>query len=149
MAKYVERFRPHHALARHMESRAFFEAEMRKPRGGHKLVAISHHAPYPGRFFHRVPSSSPLSDEDVLTAAYRSDLTSLMWPAPIEGQLNASQPADLWIYGHTDESEDLQIGHTRAWCRTPRATARGRSARPGIIRASIQTTLSKSEGGRP
>ena len=29
-AKYVERFRPPHALARHRESRAFFESEMRR-----------------------------------------------------------------------------------------------------------------------
>jgi hypothetical protein len=112
VAKYVERFRPMHALARHMESRAFFEAEMRKPRGG-PLVAISHHAPHPGRFFRRMPSSSPISDEDILTAAYRSDLTSLMWPAPIEERLNALRPADLWIYGHTHEYEDFKIGHTR------------------------------------
>lgn len=113
VSRYAKRFRPQHALARHLQSRAFFETEMRKPRGGNKLVAISHHAPHPGRSFHRMSSSRPLSDEDVLTAAYRSDLTSLMWPSPNEGHLNTLSPADLWIYGHTHESEDFTIGHTR------------------------------------
>jgi predicted phosphodiesterase len=110
---YRDRFRPQHALARHVESRAFFEAEMRKPRGGNKLVTISHHAPHPGRFSNRMPSLSPLSDGDVLTAAYRSDLTSLMWPAAIENGRNALRPADLWIFGHTHESVDTTIGWTR------------------------------------
>jgi predicted phosphodiesterase len=54
-----------------------------------------------------------LSDEEILTAAYRSDLTSLMWPTPIESGRNSLRPADLWIYGHTHESEDVTIGHTR------------------------------------
>jgi hypothetical protein len=53
------------------------------------------------------------SDEEILTAAYRSDLTSLMLPAPIEGGRNSLRPADLWIFGHTHESEDVTIGCTR------------------------------------
>ena len=92
------------------ESRAFLEAEMRKPRGG-PLVVVTHHAPHPGRSFQH--QSERLSDEEILTAAYRSDLTSLMWPAPIEGGRNSLRPADLWIYGHTHESEDVTIGYTR------------------------------------
>ena len=36
-----------------------------------------------------------------------------MWPAPIEGRQNPLRPADLWIYGHTHESEDVTIGYTR------------------------------------
>jgi predicted phosphodiesterase len=110
-AKYVERFRPQHALARHMASRAFLETEMRKPRGG-PLVVVTHHAPHPGRSFPRYQRER-LSDEEVLTAAYRSDLTTLMWPTPIEGARNSLRPADLWIYGHTHESEDVTIGCTR------------------------------------
>ena len=54
-----------------------------------------------------------LTDDEILTAAYRSDLTSLMWPAPIADGKNALRPAALWIYGHTHESEDVVIGHTR------------------------------------
>jgi predicted phosphodiesterase len=112
--RYVERFRPLHALARHRESRAFLEAELRSRRG-EKLVVVTHHAPMPGRAYRlgRHYPGSRLSDEEVLTTAYRSDLTELMWPAPIAGRKNALRPADLWIYGHTHESEDVTIGHTR------------------------------------
>jgi len=108
---YRDRFRPQHALARHVESRAFFEAAMRKSRSG-PLVAISHHAPHPGRFYRQMPSSRFLSDEDVLTAAYRSDLTCLMAPALDDGR-GALRPADLWIFGHTHESVDTTVGSTR------------------------------------
>jgi predicted phosphodiesterase len=110
--RYVEHFRPMHALARHMESRKFFEAEMRKPRSG-PLVVISHHCPVPS------PTPPPaqhaserLSDDEILEAAYRSDLTSLMVPAPDDGR-GALRPADLWIFGHTHESVDTRVGATR------------------------------------
>ena len=110
-ARYAGRFRPQHARARHIQSRAFLETEMRKRRGG-PLVVVTHHAPHPGRSFRR-DQSERWSDEEILTAAYRSDLTSLMWPGPIEGGPNSLRPADLWIYGHTHESEDVTIGSTR------------------------------------
>jgi predicted phosphodiesterase len=113
VSRYAARFRPQHALARHLQSRAFFEAEMRKPRDGNKLVAISHHAPHPGRSFGQMSSRIPLSDEEILTAAYRSNLTSLMLPSPNARSPNTLHPADLWIYGHTHEFEDVTIGHTR------------------------------------
>jgi predicted phosphodiesterase len=114
VAKYVERFRPQHALARHLESRAFLETEMRKPRSG-PLVVVTHHAPMPARAyqFGRHYLGSRISDEEIFTAAYRSDLTQLMWPAPIAGGKNSLRPADLWLFGHTHESEDVTIGHTR------------------------------------
>jgi predicted MPP superfamily phosphohydrolase len=48
IARYKQRFLPMHALARHRESRAFLETEMRKPRSG-SLVVVSHHAPYPAK----------------------------------------------------------------------------------------------------
>jgi predicted phosphodiesterase len=111
ISRYQDRFRPQHALARHLESRAFLETEMRKPRGG-PLVVVTHDAPHSGRYFSRYQRER-LSDEEILTAAYRSDLTSLMWPAPNEGTRNSLRPADLWIYGHTHESQDVTIGLTR------------------------------------
>jgi predicted phosphodiesterase len=109
-SRYANRFRPQHALARHIRSRAFLEAEMSKPRVG-PLVVITHHAAHPGRSFQH--QSERLSDEEILTAAYRSDLTSLMSPALVDGGRNSLRPADLWIYGHTHESEDVTIGYTR------------------------------------
>jgi predicted phosphodiesterase len=141
--RYVERFRPMHALARHMESRKFFEAEMRKPRSG-PLVVISHHCPVPS------PTPPPaqhaserLSDDEILDAAYRSDLTSLMVRAPDDGR-GTLRPADLWIFAHTHESVDTRVGATRL-ISNAKGTAPGRSARPGTIQASIRTTSSKFE----
>jgi predicted phosphodiesterase len=107
--RYLERFRPPHALARHLESRAFFEAEFRKPRSG-PLVAISHHAPYRGTG--PATAMSRLSDEEILEAAYRSDLTRLMVPAPDDGR-GALRPPDVWVFGHTHESVDTVVGETR------------------------------------
>jgi Calcineurin-like phosphoesterase len=72
-ARYERRFRPHHAYARHVAARLFLESEMRKPRSG-KLVVVSHHAPHPGPTLE--PSDPPKPDE-ILNAAYRSDLTAL------------------------------------------------------------------------
>ncbi|MFK4500247.1 putative phosphodiesterase [Bradyrhizobium japonicum] len=112
--RYLERFRPRHALARHLQARTFLEAEMRKPRGG-PLVVVTHHAPIPNRA-RRLSSYDPgarLFDEEVLTAAYRSALTSLMWPDRVANDRPELRPAELWIYGHTHESEDTVIGATR------------------------------------
>jgi len=113
-ARYLERFQPGHALARHLQSSAFLEAQMCKPRGG-PLVVVTHHAPIPGRGYRLAPHypGTRLSDEGVLTAAYRSDLTELMWPGPVGNGFDVRRPADLWIFGHTHESEDVTIGQTR------------------------------------
>jgi predicted phosphodiesterase len=113
--RYVERFQPWHALSRHMESRAFLETEMRKQRGDKRMVIVTHHAPMPSHA-DRVALQNPdvrLSDEEILTAAYRSDLTELMWPGPIAESEDALRPADLWVFGHTHESADVVIGRTR------------------------------------
>lgn len=105
---YARRFRPPHALIRHQQARAFFESQMRGPRSG-RLVVISHHAPHPGA---PLPLSDPPRPDEILSAAYRSDLTALMRPAANDGR-GALKPADLWIYGHTHASDDTVIGATR------------------------------------
>lgn len=105
--RYAERFRPAHALARHRRSRAFLEAELRKDRPG-PLVVVTHHAC-------RRPElrlSDPPKPEELLSAAFYSDLTALTVPAPDDGR-GALRPANLWIYGHTHESIDVVIGDTR------------------------------------
>ncbi|MBR0695336.1 metallophosphoesterase [Bradyrhizobium lablabi] len=107
MNAYLDRFRPKYALHRHLASRAFLEREMRKARSG-KLVIVTHHAPF---FSGALLSNTPTEDE-ILTAAYRSDLTALMSPARDDGR-GALRPADLWVYGHTHESFDALIGATR------------------------------------
>lgn len=112
--RYADRFRPSHAFARHVASRTFLENELRKPRNG-PLVIVTHHAPYPGPQLEPAEPDGHLSDEQVLSAAYRSDLTRLMHPAPADGDRGALRPADLWIYGHTHESDDVTIGGTRVF----------------------------------
>jgi predicted phosphodiesterase len=103
--RYVERFRPPHALARHRRSRAFLETELRKDRPG-LLVVVTHHAPAPE--ISNEPGGS--GNDPTLDPAYRSDLRMLMVPAPDDGR-GALRPADVWIYGHTHESFDRRIGH--------------------------------------
>jgi Icc-related predicted phosphoesterase len=89
------RLRPADTLARHLESRVFIATELAKPFDGSRVV-ITHHGPHRGAV--RVGHES-----DVLSAAYCSDLTDI---------IDRWSP-DLWIYGHTHESEDSIIGSTR------------------------------------
>lgn len=113
---YKRRFRPIDALARHVASRAFLEAELRRPRpGGQKLVVVTHHAPMPATGFRIAPYQlgEAISNETVLDAAYRSDLTALMHPQPAMDGKEALQPADGWVFGHTHERADVVIGRTR------------------------------------
>ncbi|WP_375762575.1 metallophosphoesterase [Bradyrhizobium sp. B025] len=101
---YAQRFRPVHALARHQRSRAFLEAQLRKDRPG-PLVIVTHHAC-------RRPElrlSDPPKPDELLSAAYYSDLSALMTPAR-DGGRGALRPADLWIHGHTHSSFDAVIG---------------------------------------
>lgn len=107
IAAYRRRFLPHHALTRHLKSRAFLKAEIRKPRGDGKLAVVTHHAPVP-EMSHE---SGRLGTDDGLYPAHRSDLRSLMWPIP-DDERGALRPPDLWIYGHTHESFDAVIGAT-------------------------------------
>lgn len=112
IAAYRRRFLPHHALTRHLKSRAFLKAEMRKPRGDGKLVVVTHHAPVPVPVPEMSHESRRLGTDHGLDAAYRSDLRSLMSPVPDDDR-GALWPPDLWIYGHTHESEDTVIFSTR------------------------------------
>lgn len=110
---YRERFRAHHALARHRQSRAFLEAEMRKPREpGHRLVVVTHHSPLPDPSGRPAPAGR-LSDEEVLDAAFRSDLTALMTSQPAADGVDALRPADVWLFAHTHEFFHAVIGETR------------------------------------
>jgi hypothetical protein len=74
---------------------------------------ISHHCPVPSPTPAPVQHASErLSDDEILEAAYRSDSTSLMSPAPDDGR-GALQPADVFIFGHTHEFVDTRVGATR------------------------------------
>jgi 3',5'-cyclic AMP phosphodiesterase CpdA len=112
--KYAERFRPQDALSRHLRSRAFLEAELRKPRGDETVVVVTHHAPIPDPADGPLDPAVRLSDEEILTASYRSDLRDLMWPQPMAQGKDPLRPAALWAFGHTHYSADVVIGLTRA-----------------------------------
>nr|WP_245003673.1 metallophosphoesterase [Bradyrhizobium liaoningense] len=109
IAAYQRRFLPHHALTRHLKSRAFLKNEMRRPRHEGKLVVVTHHAPLP-EMSHQASRGG--NDNTGLDPAYRSDLRSLMLPGSDDGR-GAVRPPDLCIYGHTHESFDAVIGDTR------------------------------------
>jgi predicted phosphodiesterase len=115
MDRYRGRFRPGYALGRHLASRKFIEAQLRKQRGDAKLVVVTHHAPVPELGFLLAPpeTAERVSDETMLTAAYRSDMTDLMRPQPPAGGKNALRPADIWAFGHTHEYFDAVVGSTR------------------------------------
>lgn len=70
-----------------------------------KSVVVSHHAPSP-------ESLLQLHREDILSAAYASDLSDLV---------KAYEPS-LWIHGHTHNTSDYWIGPTRIMC-NPRGYA--------------------------
>lgn len=88
---YQYRLRPADTLKRHLETRAFLQRELSKPRTGPRVV-VTHHG------FH-AEAVRRGHEHDLISAAYTSD-------AAIEG-------ADLWLYGHTHESRDFFSGATR------------------------------------
>jgi predicted phosphodiesterase len=88
---YELRRRPAHTRARHLETRAFLQRELSRPKTLPRVV-ITHmgfHAEAVRRGF----------EQDPISAAYTSR-------NPIEG-------ADLCVYGHTHESRDFRVGSTR------------------------------------
>lgn len=112
-AGYRQRFRAHHALARHRQSRAFLEAEMRRPREpGHRLVVVTHHSPLPDPPDERPDPAGRLPDEEMLDGAYRSDLTALMKSQPAADGVDALRPADVWLFGHTHETIQTVVSET-------------------------------------
>jgi Icc-related predicted phosphoesterase len=92
------RFAPSDFLPLHQVSRAFLEAELAKPFSG-KTVVVTHYLPSP----HSIAAQYA---GDPLTPCFCSDLTAL---------IEAAQP-DLWVHGHTHDSFDYRIQHTRVLC---------------------------------
>lgn len=88
---YELRLRPVHTLARHIETRAFLQRELGRPKTLPRVVVthMGFHAEAVRRGF----------EHDLISSAYTSR-------APVEG-------ADLWVYGHTHESRDFRVGSTR------------------------------------
>jgi Icc-related predicted phosphoesterase len=94
-SNYQRRLRPEHTLARHIQSREFISQALSQEISGPRIV-VTHHGPHP-----RAVRAG--TETDMVSAAYTSDLTEVI----------TSGAPDLWIYGHTHESEDILIGTTR------------------------------------
>lgn len=92
---FYRRFRPEDARALHLKSMKWLERESRET-SGKKVVVVTHHAP-------SAKSVSPSYVNDLLNAAYASDLESLM----IEGNIH------LWVHGHIHCATDYKVGNTR------------------------------------
>jgi predicted phosphodiesterase len=86
------RLRPDDLIARNRIAKAWLTEELGKQFGG-KTIVVTHHSPSPA-----VVGSK---HEGHLNAAYMND-----WPELI-------QQADLWIFGHTHESVDANLGGCR------------------------------------
>jgi hypothetical protein len=97
--RYSRRLRPHHTVARHLESRAFVEATLRRPKTTSKRILVTHHPLHPVFDVCRPASRKP---NDRLAPAYMSDALWLF-----ELGLDAA------ISGHVHASFDTTIGHTR------------------------------------
>jgi Icc-related predicted phosphoesterase len=92
---HARRLVPLDTLTRHHATRTYIDRELAQSFAG-PTVVVTHHAPYPGavRRGH---------ESDIISAAYVSDLTKL---------IERRQP-DVWIYGHTHQSDDTLLGRTR------------------------------------
>lgn len=85
-------------IARHMESRAFIDAELAIPFYG-KTIVLTHHAPSP-RSFHPAYIGSPTN------GAFASDLSDVIY---------RGEPW-YWIHGHIHHCSDYFVGKTRVLC---------------------------------
>lgn len=77
----------------HHNARSWLKREIKTPFDG-KTVVITHHAPHPLSVHRRYVG-------DVLTGAFVSDLTELMFDP------------DLWIHGHCHDGFDYRLGRCR------------------------------------
>jgi predicted phosphodiesterase len=92
VSDYSRRLHPADTLARHMRTRDFLQRELSKPKTCQARVVVTHMS------FHAEGVRRGHEREEI-SAAYASH-------ADIAG-------ADLWVYGHTHESRDFEIGGTR------------------------------------
>lgn len=89
------KFKPIHAYRKHIETRDFIAAELRK-HTRLKTVVVTHHAPS--------PRAIALGfQHDPLSACYASDLEDLIMEAG----------PTLWVHGHVHHRNDYIIGSTR------------------------------------
>jgi predicted phosphodiesterase len=89
-------FSSHDAETEHLKARDWLEKKLDTHFDG-KTVVVTHHAPHP----RSIPSEYV---DDILSAAFASDLTPLV------------EQADVWIHGHVHRSADYRVGKCRVIC---------------------------------
>ena len=90
-----EPFLPADALRDHELSRAWLKEELSRTYDG-TTVVVTHHAPHP-------LSVHPMYGEDLMNAAYVSDLTDLM------------DGVAVWVHGHVHTSFQYRVGACRVF----------------------------------
>ena len=95
MSPAYGRLRPQDMRRFHFRSRNFLETALARPFSG-KTVVVTHHAP-------SLQSRRPTQDEDLVSASFYSDLSSLL----------RSREIHLWIHGHTHYCVDYMLAGTR------------------------------------
>lgn len=90
---HYRKFMPKDAREMHLASRAWLKERLDEPFSG-PTVVVTHMGPHPG-------SITPEYKDDLLTAAYISDLSKLMGKA------------QLWIHGHVHANFDYHVNGTR------------------------------------
>lgn len=89
-------FTPRDAATEHAKATAWLESRLSLPFDG-TTVVVTHHAPHPR-------SVPPEYEDDILSASFASDLTTLV------------ERADVWIHGHIHRSADYRVGKCRVIC---------------------------------
>lgn len=89
------KFKPIHAYRKHIETRDFIAADLRK-RTRLKTVVVTHHAPSPR----------------AITLGFRHDPLSACYASDLEDLIMEAGPT-LWVHGHVHHRNDYIIGSTR------------------------------------
>ena len=90
-----KKFKPIDAYRKHVETKEFIAAELRR-RVGQTTVVVTHHAPSPC-------SVASWFRHDPLSASYASDLEDLI----------CETAPTLWVHGHIHHRNDYMVGSTR------------------------------------
>ncbi|MFM0630506.1 metallophosphoesterase family protein [Paraburkholderia xenovorans] len=108
----LHEFAPRDAATEHEKCKTWLENRLSTPFDG-RTVVVTHHAPHP----QSIPAEYA---DDVLSASFASDLTSLV------------EQADVWIHGHIHSSADYRVGKCRVIC-NPRGYPRRCTANPAPV----------------
>lgn len=93
---------PAAVLDMHEKSRDYLRAELAKPFDGPSVV-VTHHVPHPA------------AEPEFYRGAYGNCYFTSS-AAPFGDILESGNGPDLWIYGHTHQAVDVQLGRTRLLC---------------------------------